>query len=208
MDSRLLRAGQQTGGIVYAGNDNDRGHLVRRASTVWGDTRAEAARANVNTFHYTNPARQAAKFIQGMTRWLGQESSLQENAADNGRRLVAFTGPLCSDTGPIDRGVQIPLKFCKVAAFTHSGSLVATGYFMDQTHQLEDLPDIPCPGALDSTPPLDPFRTFQVPIRDIAVLTRRDLEQLRAVDRMPISKNPAHGPGRRNLAETENTAGA
>ena len=35
--------------------------------------------------------------------------------------------------------------------------------------------------------PLSPFRTFQVPIRDIAQLTGLDLAQLIAVDRMPIA---------------------
>jgi DNA/RNA endonuclease G (NUC1) len=38
LDPRL-RADQQTGEAVYARNDIDRGHLVRRASAVWGDTR-------------------------------------------------------------------------------------------------------------------------------------------------------------------------
>ena len=36
---------QQTGPTVYAGNDFDRGHLVRRRDPVWGDP-STAARAN------------------------------------------------------------------------------------------------------------------------------------------------------------------
>ncbi|WP_414640487.1 DNA/RNA non-specific endonuclease [Arthrobacter sp.] len=36
---------------VYARNDIDRGHLVRRTATVWGDTVAEAQQANDDTFH-------------------------------------------------------------------------------------------------------------------------------------------------------------
>ncbi|MEC5193189.1 DNA/RNA endonuclease G (NUC1) [Arthrobacter sp. MP_M7] len=63
-----------------------------------------------------------------MKLWLGLESYLQDNAADNGRRLVIFTGPIFSDTDPVYRDVQIPLKFFKVAAFLHHGSLAATGY--------------------------------------------------------------------------------
>ena len=51
----------------------------------------------------------------------------------------------------------------KVAAFMHSGSMGATGYVVDQTPQLADLPEVPRPGALDAAPPLGPFRTFQVP---------------------------------------------
>jgi endonuclease G len=40
LDPRV-REDQQTGERVYAGNAIDRGHLVRRASAVWGDTAAE-----------------------------------------------------------------------------------------------------------------------------------------------------------------------
>lgn len=48
LDPRLPED-QQTGERVYACNDLDRGHLVRRASAVWCDTRAEAAQANEDT---------------------------------------------------------------------------------------------------------------------------------------------------------------
>ncbi len=56
LDPRLPED-QQTGERVYARNDIDRGHLVRRASAVWGDTRVEAVSANEDTFHYMNAAR-------------------------------------------------------------------------------------------------------------------------------------------------------
>ena len=65
-----------------------------------------------------------------MALWLGLESYLQDNAADYGRRLVVFTGPIFSDTDPIYRGVQIPLKFFKVAAFMHHGSLHLSSVFI------------------------------------------------------------------------------
>lgn len=51
-------ATEQAGPDVYAGNDLDRGHLVRRRDPVWGDA-ATAARANEETFVYTNAAPQA-----------------------------------------------------------------------------------------------------------------------------------------------------
>ena len=92
-----------------------------------------------------------------------------------------------SQSDPVYRDVQIPLKFFKVAAFMHAGSIAATGYVVDQTPQLADVPDVPRPGALGEAPPLGPFRTFQVPIRDIAVLTGLDLQQLTSVDLMPIA---------------------
>ena len=165
----------------------DRGHLVRRASAIWGDSRAEAAQANEDTFHYTNAAPQAAKFNQGLELWLGLESYLQNHAADDGRRLVVFTGPIFSDVDPVYRGVEIPLRYFKVAVFLHQGELSAVGYVVDQTPQLAELPDVPRPGAIDEAPPLGPFRTFQTPIRDIAELTGLKLGQLVTVDRMPIA---------------------
>lgn len=186
LDPRLTED-QQTGERVYAHNHIDRGHLVRRASAVWGDTRAEAEQANADTFHYTNAAPQAAKFNQGMQLWLGLESYLQENAAENSRRIVVFTGPIFAATDPVYRGVDIPLKFFKVAVFLQGGKLAATGYVVDQTPQLADLPDVPRPGVTDKAPPLGPFRTFQVPIRDIATLTGLDLDQLVSADRLPIA---------------------
>lgn len=184
----------QTGERVYARNDLDRGHLVRRASAVWGETRAEAAQANEDTFHYTNAAPQAAKFNQGKELWLGMESYLLDHAANYDRRLLVFTGPIFSEVDPVYRGVEIPLRFFKVAAFIHNNALAATGYVLDQSPQLEDLPEIPRPGALDEAPPLGPFRTFQTPIRDIAALTGLDLAQLAAADRMPITTSIRTAP--------------
>jgi endonuclease G len=186
LDPRLAED-QQTGERLYARNDIDRGHLVRRASAVWGATRDEAAQANEDTFYYTNAAPQAAKFNQGLDLWLGLESYLLEHAADYARRLIVLTGPIFGDTDPVYRGVDIPLLFFKVAVFLQDGELAATGYVVDQTPQLADLPDVPRPGTIDEAPPLGPFRTFQVPIRDIAAMTGLDLGQLVAADRMPIA---------------------
>ena len=186
LDPRLA-SDLQTGERVYARNDIDRGHLVRRASAVWGDTVAEAKLANEDTFHYTNAAPQAAKFNQGLELWLGLESYLQEHAAEYRDRIVVFTGPIFSAQDPVYRGVEIPLRFFKVAVFIHQGELAAVGYVVDQTPELGELPDVPRPGAVDDVPPLGPFRTFQAPIRDIAELTGLDLNQLVAVDRMPIA---------------------
>lgn len=81
---------------------------------VWGDTLAEAAQANEDTFHYTNAAPQAAKFNQGLELWLGMESYLLDHAAGHRRRIVVFTGPIFSDVHPVYRGVDIPLRFSRL----------------------------------------------------------------------------------------------
>jgi endonuclease G len=75
LDDRLT-ADAQAGPELYANNDLDRGHLVRRADAVWGDNVAEAQAGNVDTFHYTNAAPQAAQFNQGNQLWLGLETYL------------------------------------------------------------------------------------------------------------------------------------
>lgn len=53
--------------------------------------------------------------------------------------------------------MDIPLRFFKVAVFIHEDGLAATGYVVDQTPQLAELPDVPRPGAIDDTPPLGPI---------------------------------------------------
>jgi endonuclease G len=188
LDPRLP-ADQQTGPEVYADNDLDRGHLVRRADAVWGTTVAEAQQGNADTFHYTNAAPQAAAFNQGEELWLGLEDYLLGNAAAGQRKLVVLTGPVLDPADPWYRGVQLPLRFVKVAAFVDAGELAATGYLLDQTPLVGDLTE----AVAGEAPPLGPFRTFQVPIADIAALTGLDLEPLVAVDRLPVALAPAAG---------------
>jgi endonuclease G len=181
----------QTGEAVYADNDLDRGHLVRRRDPTWGATVEEAEQANEDTFHYTNAAPQAAAFNQGENLWAGLEDYLLDNAATYDRRLVVLTGPVLSPSDPPYRGTQIPLRFWKVAAFLDPTAstaaapvLAATGYVLDQTAQLPDLPArYAAAAAVDQPPPLGPYRTYQVPIADIAALTGLDLGPLPAVDR-------------------------
>ena len=190
LDPRLP-ADQQTGEEVYARNDLDRGHLVRRADAVWGTTRAQAQQGNEDTFFLTNAAPQAAAFNQGEELWLGLEDFLLGNAATYQRRLVVLTAPVLDPADPPYRGIRIPLRFAKVAAFVHGG-LAATGYLLDQTPLVGELPA----AAGADLPPLGPFRTFQVPIADIAGLTGLDLDQLAAVDRLPtVVDQPVGEPG-------------
>ena len=79
LDPRLA-AELQAGPPVYAHNDLDRGHLVMRASSMWGDSDEEARQAEADTFFFTNAAPQAAMFNQGRELWLGLEDYLQEHA--------------------------------------------------------------------------------------------------------------------------------
>jgi len=86
------------------------------------------------------------------------------------------------------RGIQIPLRFWKVVAFVQDGALAATGYILDQTPLVSDLDAVLAEAAAaGEVPPLGAFRTFQVPIADIAALTRLAMPELVAADRMPTT---------------------
>ncbi|MBW0102356.1 DNA/RNA non-specific endonuclease [Pseudonocardia sp. KRD-291] len=195
LDERVP-AGEQAGEDVYADNDLDRGHLVRRNDPVWG-TPEEAERANTDTFHYTNAAPQAADFNQDHELWAGLEDYLLDNAGDNDRRLVVFTGPVLADDDPPYRGLALPLRFWKVAAFLDGGALATTAYLLDQTPQVGDVTE----RAEGDPPPLGPFRTFQVPVARVGELTGLDLGPLVAADRLPApapgAPAPAEADGRR-----------
>ena len=181
LDPRLA-AELQAGPPVYAHNDLDRGHLVMRASATWGNTEEEAQQAEADTFYFTNAAPQNKLFNQGRELWLGLEEYLQEHADAFDRKLVVLAGPVLDPADPPYRDIQVPLRFWKVVAFVQDGALAATGYLLDQTPMVDDLGaaiEETVPGQL---PPLGPFRTFQVPIADIAALAGVALDQLVAVD--------------------------
>jgi endonuclease G, mitochondrial len=180
-----LAAELQAGPPVYANNDLDRGHLVMRASSTWGATKEEADKAEADTFFFTNAAPQAATFNQGRELWLGLEEYLLEHAAGFDRRLVVLAGPVLEPTDPPYRGIQVPLRSWKVVAFVQGGALAATGYLLDQSPMVDDLQGaIAEAAAAGNVPALGPFRTFQVPIADVAALTGLVLDQLALVDRL------------------------
>jgi endonuclease G len=191
LDPRIP-AEEQTGEAVYANNDLDRGHLVRRRDPVWGDA-ATAAQANADTFVYTNAAPQAGAFNQSKDLWLGLEDHILTYARTNENRISVFTAPVLAADDPMYRGVQIPQLFWKIAAWTATMDgptvLRAAGFVLDQSPQLADL-------DLDAVrnqsliagfpPPLGPYRTYQVPIVDIAGLTGLNLAALAEADALAL----------------------
>ncbi|QES51257.1 endonuclease [Streptomyces venezuelae] len=182
---------QQSGNDIYRNNSLDRGHLVRRLDPVWGAT-AEAHRANTDTFRYTNAAPQADVFNQGKQLWQGLENHLLDHAAQFDRKLSVLTGPVLHDSDPPYRGIQVPLRFWKVAAFLQDGRLASTGYILDQSPDLTRDYERAMAGAKPGDPPpLGPFRTFQVPVADIAELTGLDFGPLPEADLMPVTRAPA-----------------
>jgi endonuclease G, mitochondrial len=190
LDPRIA-AELQAGPHVYSRNDLDRGHLVMRASSTWGDTDEEARLASVDTFFFPNAAPQASMFNQGRKLWLGLEEYVMDHAGDFDRRLAVLCGPVLDPADPPYRGIQVPLRFWKVVAFVQDGALAATGYVLDQSPLVDDLTAaLADAAAAGEPPPLGAFRTFQVPIADIAMLAGVRLDQLVAVDRLPAPPSP------------------
>lgn len=183
-------ADQQAGPALYADNDLDRGHLVRRRDPGWGSP-AEARAATEATFVYTNAAPQAAVFNQSKDLWVGLEDHVLQYAEATDQRVSVFTGPVFRTDDPVYRGIRIPRRFWKIAAWAESAdrdpALAAAGFVLDQSTLIE---------LGDSTlaiAPLGAFRTFQVPIADIAELTAIDVGPLVAADVLP----PGPGLGER-----------
>lgn len=181
---------EQAGAELYARNDFDRGHLVRRRDPGWG---ADAAEADADTFSYANAAPQAARFNQSLDLWLGLEDHVLAHARRWGRRLVVVTGPVFADDDPEYRGVRIPRRFYKVVAYllpqpadldpTREVSVLATaGFVLDQTPLVAGIVGS---ARVQGAPELGGFRTFQVPVADVAELTALDFGPLVAADRMP-----------------------
>lgn len=178
LDDRVP-ADEQAGPELYAANDLDRGHLVRRRDPVWG---ADAREANHDTFSYTNAAPQVNDFNQSKELWLGLEDHLLGHADTSDSRLSVFTGPVLAATDPPYRGVRLPKKFWKIAAWSSGGTLAATAYLLDQGALLDAL-SLPAAWPTDDPPELGPFHTFQLAVSEVARLTGLSLDRLEAADR-------------------------
>lgn len=170
---------EQAGPAVYADNDLDRGHLVRRRDPGWGSV-AEARAATAATFFYTNAAPQASVFNQSKQLWLGLEDHVLEYADATDQRISVFTAPVLADGDPPYRGILIPRRFWKVAAWSSTRApdaptLAAAGFVLDQSELIDA-------GTASAVAPLGRFRTFQVPIGDIAQLAGIDLGPLADAD--------------------------
>ena len=166
-DGRIPQAAQ-AGDDLYADNDFDRGHLVRREDPNWGPT---ARLANRDTFHFTNCAPQLSAFNQ--RSWLELEDFILGNTRRVAERASVFTGPVFCATDPVYRGVAIPLAYWKVVAFIHDdGRPSASAYLIDHEVDPADLRPLLF-GA---------FRTYQRSVRAIEGLTRLDFGALRGFD--------------------------
>ncbi|MFJ3880781.1 DNA/RNA non-specific endonuclease [Streptomyces sp. NPDC090077] len=96
-------------------------------------------RSEVEHRHYINGPSQL---------WLGLENLPLDHAA----KFDGKTGPVLHESDPPYRGIQVPLRFWKVAAFIQDGSLASTAYILD----LGPLP------AVDLMPPSATQKTSRI----------------------------------------------
>jgi len=171
LDPRIS-ADVQCGNELYAGNNLDKGHMVRRLDPVWG-TQAVAKQANNDTFMYTNACPQHAQLNQAI--WNDLEDYILNNTDERNMKVSVFTGPVFQSNDPEYRGVQIPQDFWKVVVMVKlGGELSATAYMLTQ-RQLMD--DIEAPDFV-----FGQFRTYQVSVHKVETLTGMSFGNLTTFD--------------------------
>jgi endonuclease G len=167
-DPRIAES-EQIGEELYRRNKLDRGHLVRRLDPAWG---SEAARANNDTFHFTNCSPQHERFNQSNETWQGIENFLLNKARNQKQRMTIFTGPVMTDEDPLYKGVRLPVRYWKIAVVANDdGSLRATAFLLDQEGLIEEML-------------LERFnaQTFQVPIQEIIDRTGLNFSHLQGFE--------------------------
>ena len=122
LDPRIP-ASTQHGNQLYANNDLDRGHLVRRLDPCWGN---DAEQAELDTFFFTNCTPQHKDFNRKL--WLELEDYLLDNPATLGFKASIFTGVIFGNDQQY-RDAHLPAGYWKVAVMidTDTPQLTATG---------------------------------------------------------------------------------
>lgn len=169
-----IDASEQNGEDLYAGNDLDRGHLVRRLDPAWGASEQVAKVANDDTFHFTNCTPQHKDFNQNQQTWAGLEDYILDNADAEDFKVSIFTGPVFANNDPEYRGYRLPRQFWKVVVMVRpGGKLSATAYLLSQASLIKNLDEAFVFGA---------YKTYQVSVKKIEGLTGLNFGNLRTFD--------------------------
>jgi endonuclease G len=158
----------QISNFYYASNKFDRGHLTRREDLEFGATPVAALQSAADTCHWTNCTPQHEKFNQNKEIWQGIERHVLENAIVKGKfKAQVITGPVLDEGDPEFKEIQYPVSYWKVvAAINADDKLVATAYIASQAEVIAHF-------GIEAAPvdPFGPFKTFQVPIKEIERVT-------------------------------------
>ena len=151
-----IQADVQVGNELYQRNRLDRGHLARRADLLWG-SQAEAEKANIDSFFYTNITPQMDDFNQSGRDgvWGELEDAVFADVDIDDLKVSVFGGPVFQADDRVHRGVALPREYWKVIVFVEQSRLKCKAFLLTQNlDQIE---------ALD----LDEFRVFQVTLTEI-----------------------------------------
>jgi endonuclease G, mitochondrial len=150
----------------------DRGHIVRRDDTAWGNTPEEEILANSDSFHFTNSTPQHEQFnraefgFHGL--WGELENQIKSQSSNVGNKMSIFAGPMLDDQNDIDHDfggglVKVPRRFWKVVLVTEESdstpALRAYGFILDQSKAIDEF-------GLEKFS-LGEFDTFQVALAEI-----------------------------------------
>ncbi|WP_052700777.1 DNA/RNA non-specific endonuclease [Methylocucumis oryzae] len=165
-DPRLpieLQVGDELYGSEPDGNYFDRGHLVRRLDPVWGD-QDTLARANEDTFHWTNCSPQYWEFNQKEILWQGLENFILTNTDQDDLKATVFTGPVFREDDYTHRGLKIPKHFWKVVAVVDgAGRLYSSAYIVSQEKYAKHVPF--------ERLPVGQFNNYQVTVSKLETVT-------------------------------------
>jgi endonuclease G len=132
----------------------DRGHIVRREDSAWGDSPDELEYSNSDTFHWTNCTPQHEAFNQENPRgysgrkgiWGEFEAYAKSQITQNEERCCILAGPVLRPGNPsADFGsgnIQYPIEFWKVIVVAsgddNSRKLQAFGFIFSQADVVRD----------------------------------------------------------------------
>ncbi len=188
LDPRI-KSEEQLQNDLYAHNDFDRGHLVRRLDPVWGRRFSEARKAHDDTFHWTNCSPQHKQFNRNRSTWGLVENWILETANAENQRVTVFTGPVFRRNDPIFKTeggerVQIPLQYWKIVAMVNrDGELRATAYLLTQETLIDDMVEA-----------VREPKSFQKTVRGIERLTHLSFGDLAEHDPLARGATEAVGP--------------
>ena len=178
VDPRLPADAQVTD-EVYSDNRLDRGHLARRADLLWG-TRADAERANFDSFYFTNITPQMDTFNQAERFGVWGRLEIALLAAVDQQRACVLAGPVLGPDDPEYRGVRIPREFWKLLAYQVDGIPRARIFLVTQSLVLGVAPD-----------PLAEFEVFAITADELHARTGLMLDPTLA-ERVVLSPAPVH----------------
>jgi endonuclease G len=112
----------------------------------------------LRTFFSRDGASSSERRRESEKLWLGLEDHVLTYADSTDQRLSVFTAPVLGLQDPAHRGLHIPLRFWKVAAWQVPNSLVSAGFILDQTNLVETR------AGVITTPPLGAFRISRYPL--------------------------------------------